>query len=67
METDDYDQDEINISVLDIVILHPEHKNRINEDAMQDNLYQAICKPLNMGEEGDDNYAMINGLLCLRN
>jgi len=64
MEIEDDDFQEICIGAMEGELLLPEQKQRIINDAMQDNDYRSICKRISKGTNEDPNYEILEDLLC---
>jgi len=64
MEIEDEDFQEICIGAMEVGLLLPEQKEKIINDAMLDERYRSICKLVKKGNNSDDNYEIVDDLLC---
>jgi len=64
MEIEDDDFQEICIGAMELELLLPEQKQRIINDALQDDDYRSICKRISRGTNEDSNYEIWEDLLC---
>jgi len=64
MEIENEEFQEICIGAMAVEILLPEQKRNIIDDALLDERYRSICKLVKKGNNSDDNYEIIDDLLC---
>jgi len=64
MEIEDEEFQEINIGAIEVESLLPEQKQRINNDALADEVYKSIYKEVAKEKCIDKNYEIIDDLLC---
>jgi len=64
MQIEDKDIDVIQLSALDIEVLLPEVKTRIQENAMLDNNYREACMQVVKGGNANKGYSIKEDLLC---
>jgi hypothetical protein len=64
MEIEDDDFQEICIGAMEVELLLPEQKQKIMDDAALNESYRSICKLVTKGNNADENYQIIDDLLC---